>query len=188
MKPTPDLATSDKITWHRYLDFYEPYLTRLDGHAPRLLEFGVLNGASIRHLAERYPQSRITGVDILPAQPTWPVDARIDYARLDQDKPEEIAQLFIDQPGPYDLIIEDGSHIPAHQRNCLLASLPHIRPGGTYILEDLHTSHPSHPSGRRRHRNTVNCYHVLLAFEHLRSIGAPLTDQTVKELHVAPIH
>ena len=50
-------------------------------------------------------------------------------------------QAFAEQNGPFDLIVEDGSHIWSHQIIGLQILLPHLRPGGQYIVEDLHTSY-----------------------------------------------
>lgn len=169
---------SDKVTWHRYVDFYEPHLARL--RKPRnVLEFGVWRGASIRYLRERYPNAAIVGCDILVAQPEWPRDARIEYVTVDQADVEGLRDLFLDHP-PFDLIIEDGSHQPEHQRNCLITGLRHIRPGGIYILEDLQTSHPSHPMSGGAKR--LNCYHLLLAVEHVLSTGIAFSDSLVNRL------
>jgi hypothetical protein len=180
--PTPsELAASDKITWHRYMEFYEPHLARL-GQPEQILEFGVFHGASIRYLRDRYHGAHIVGCDILPPQAEWPQEAEIEYVTLDQGKPADLERLFADHPDQIDLAIDDGSHQPEHQRNCLVATLPRVRRGGIYILEDLHTSHPEHVMVGRRHRNVTNCYHLLLAFEHLMSTGTALTDVAVDRL------
>jgi hypothetical protein len=180
--PTPsELPESDKITWHRYMDFYEPHLARL-GPVEQILEFGVFHGASIRYLRDRYRDAHIIGCDILSPQAEWPYDENIDYVTLDQGKPADLERLFTDHADHFDLAIDDGSHQPEHQRNCLVATLPHVRTGGVYILEDLHTSHPAHSMVGRRHRNVTNCYHLLLAFEHLLSTGTALTSLAVERL------
>lgn len=181
MSDSARFETSDKFTWHRYTEFYEPFLTRLDD-AKNILEFGVFHGASIRYLHNRYPSAQIVGCDILPIQADWPVSDGIRYVRLDQGNKQELEQLFIEHPGPFDLIIEDGSHRPEHQRNCLVTSVSHLRDGGIYILEDLHTSHPDHSTMRRWSRKRTNAFHVALAFEHLHALELPLTDAIIARL------
>jgi hypothetical protein len=40
-------------------------------------------------------------------------------------------------PSP-DIIIDDGGHTPEQQRITLEELLPHLRPGGVYLCEDIH--------------------------------------------------
>ena len=39
---------------------------------------------------------------------------------------------------PLDIVIDDGGHTPDQQRVTLEELLPHIRPGGVYVCEDIH--------------------------------------------------
>jgi hypothetical protein len=39
-----------------------------------------------------------------------------------------------------DLIVDDGSHLTSHQIKSLELLRPKLKPGGIYILEDIHTS------------------------------------------------
>ncbi len=139
----------------------------------------MFKGDSIRWLAARFPDARIVGCDIVPPQPSWPVSPNIGYARLDQGSVEQIRRLFQHLNRQFDLIIEDGSHKPVHQRNCLVEALPYVRASGMYILEDIHTAHPAHPLYRELQRPTVvGPLHLLLALEHLQANGAALDDAT----------
>lgn len=52
--------------------------------------------------------------------------------------------MFKKHSGSFYSIIEDGSHFPEHQKNCLVENIQHIKNGGIYILVDIHTSHPDH--------------------------------------------
>ena len=82
-----------------------------------MVEFGVFKGNSIRWLPRRYPAARIVGADILPVQPEWPIDPRVEYALVDPLRDDEVEALLNRLPPPA-LIIEDGSHIPSHQWRC----------------------------------------------------------------------
>jgi hypothetical protein len=173
-RATPLLADTDKVFWHRYLDFYERHLpAAIEG---RIVEFGVFHGNSIRWLAERFPDARVVGCDILPIQPEWPRSERIEYREVDQDDETAVVALMSEY-NDIDLIIEDGSHLPRHQSRCLVAGLSAIRDGGLYLLEDIHTSHPEHPMYRAEYRRRPGqtAYSVLLAIGHLKEIGAPWT-------------
>jgi predicted O-methyltransferase YrrM len=179
------IAESDKHFWHRYTDTYLQAFTEL-GAVSNVLEFGVHQGASIRWLASCFPVARLTGVDILPRQPTWPVGAQFKYKQIDQGNRAAIRSMLIEVPGDLDLIIEDGSHIPQHQASCLIEGLRKLRPGGLYIVEDICTSHPlqeafAHHSivGGMRVPNALN---VLLAIQHRHDTGRGLDEALLAQL------
>ena len=43
--------------------------------------------------------------------------------------------------GNYDIIIDDGSHVPSHQKITFEALWSSVVPGGYYVIEDLETSY-----------------------------------------------
>lgn len=173
--------SSDKHYFHRYTDFYERCFAKL-GSVSEVLEFGVLKGASIRWLSERFPQARIVGVDILPEQPEWPRGELISYKRVDQGHRSAISRMLDELDRRYDLIIEDGSHIPEHQASCLTLAFQRLKPGGMYVLEDIHTSLPHHPYSAKHPRGTPNALCVLLALQHLADVGRQITPEIARSL------
>ncbi len=188
---SPLLSNTDKAIWHGYVQFYEAHLpAQLDS---LIVEFGVLHGQSIRWLSDRYPHARIVGVDILEPQSGWPVGERITYRTVDQGREDQVAAFFAEIEPPA-LIIEDGSHLPAHQSRCLRQGVSRLRAGGTYVLEDIHTSHPSHAYFRKefgwsirraitRQPAPQTSLTVLLALEHARRQGeARLSQAAVDRL------
>ena len=159
---------SDKVFWHGYLDFYENFFK---GRSfPVIAEFGLFKGDSIRWLLHRFPEARIYGADILPPQSSWPIDDRVSYFRLDQENIPEIRE-FLSQ-NKFDLIIEDGSHIPKHQVQCLIEGMRVLNSGGIYILEDIHTS--------MRDQNGSNALNILLAIDHYKRINKKI-DSNISE-------
>jgi hypothetical protein len=173
---------SDKHYWHRYTDTYEKAFVSL-GEAINILEFGVLEGASIRWLANRFPRARIVGLDIAAPIPDWPRGDRIEYVQIDQGDVNAIEAMFVRFGRRFDLILDDGSHLPLHQATCLVKAFPFIRPGGLYIVEDVHTSHPENPDFRQFNPPDIaNCLHVLLAMRHLKDCANPLTDKILSSL------
>lgn len=159
---------SDKFFWHKYIDFYESFFAQRDFQA--IAEVGVLTGQSIRWLLDRFPRAQIHGADILPLQPDWPVDDRFHFTQLDQGNVVDLRRFLSQQR--FDLIIEDGSHIPAHQALCLVTGMNALASGGIYILEDIHTSHPGY-AGNTSPANTFqgNALTVLLAIGHYKRVG-----------------
>lgn len=170
------IVESDKHFWHRYTDTYLRAFAQI-GAVSNVLEFGVHHGGSIRWLASCFAGAHLTGVDILPHQPIWPVGPTYSYWQVDQGDRAAVRAMLSEQP-QLDLIIEDGSHVPQHQANCLIEAFGKLRPGGLYILEDIATSHPLQPAfahfslvdGKR----VPNVLNVLLAIQHRRDIGRKL--------------
>lgn len=167
---------SDKFYWHRYHEFYDRELSSVV--CRKVLEYGVLNGDSIRWLRQRYPAASLYGADILEEREGWPRGPGIRYYRVDQASPRSIKAMLDDIGEGIDLVIEDGSHLPEHQTNCLVETIPRISAGGAYVLEDLHTSHPKHPVFRKSQpllREKAGPLHILLLLEHLKATAAPLS-------------
>ena len=64
----------------------------------------------------------------------------------------------------FDLIIEDGSHLHRDQQLALAVLLPLVRPGGTYVVEDISTSFHWAPGYDEMPRTKGTTYKVLEAF------------------------
>lgn len=120
---------SDKATHHGFCDFYEAHLPDNVG---RLLEIGVLDGASLRMWRDYYPDADITGLDIRPCEP---VDG-CTILQGDATDWDYLARL-----GTFDVIVDDGSHkTHDQQRTFNYLYYRALNPGGWYVMEDLHTS------------------------------------------------
>jgi len=50
--------------------------------------------------------------------------------------------------GGWDIIIDDGSHIPRHQLVSFSALFPFVRPGGVYVIEDIESSYYDGPEDK----------------------------------------
>ncbi len=170
------MSATDKSYWHHYDGFYEGFFS--DKSFSAVAEIGVYKGASIKWLLERFQSARIFGADILERQPEWPIDERFFFSRIDQGN---LAQLrdFLGQ-ADFDLIIEDGSHDPAHQALALVEGVKALSSGGIYILEDIHTCHHMHAQNRRWMDAglTGNSLRLLLGIDHLlrRGVDPKLVD------------
>ncbi|MBU8542728.1 hypothetical protein ACFOEH_03390 [Roseomonas sp. CGMCC 1.13459] len=131
--------TDKSSVHHDYLGFYESFLAGRRAEPIRILEVGVLNGASLRMWEEYFPAATVIGADIVPASRRFE-RGRVRIEILDQSNIEELTQLAV-RHGPFDLIIEDGSHMCEHQITSLRTLFPFVRNGGIYIVEDLQTNY-----------------------------------------------
>lgn len=65
---------------------------------------------------------------------------RVRTYLTDQSSPADLAVLAAAE-GPFDVIIDNGSHINAHQVTTFYSLFEHLRDGGTYVIEDTQTSY-----------------------------------------------
>jgi len=120
---------------HDYLRHYERILGHLRHEPITLLEIGVFRGGSLRMWEDYMTAARIVGVDIVPEC--------IQYAggRREIEIGSQADRNFLNELGrrrsPH-VIIDDGSHMADHVILTFRTLFPHLRPGGIYIVEDLH--------------------------------------------------
>lgn len=125
-------GTDKGSSGHNYSSYYEMMFAQYRAEPINLLEIGVYAGASVRAWKEYFPLANIFGVDLtyMPQHNS----ERIFMIQADQSKIEDLHRLA---EMPYNIIIDDGSHVSADQIlsfNHLFAS---IKPGGIYVIEDL---------------------------------------------------
>jgi Methyltransferase domain len=122
---------------HAYGRTYHELLHNLRYRPIKLLEIGVLSGASLIGWRAFLPRATIIGCDIEPKEQFS--YRRIRTHRTDQSSPSDLAALAAAE-GPFDVIIDDGSHISAHQITSFYTLFEHLRDGGIYVIEDVQTS------------------------------------------------
>jgi hypothetical protein len=132
-------GTDKASSHHNYLEFYETFFAPLRYKELSLLEIGVYNGASLKTWEQYFPNTNIIGVDIAPTAKRYEME-RIKIELADQSNVEELTSVAI-KHGPFDVIIEDGSHIWDHQITSLRTLFPFLKNGGLYIVEDLQTNY-----------------------------------------------
>jgi 23S rRNA U2552 (ribose-2'-O)-methylase RlmE/FtsJ len=117
---------------------YERHFRDLRESATSILEIGVKRGGSILAWRRYFPNAQIVGVDIKTKPKKWP--DRVIVETGDQGD-TEFLQRLIDQYGPFDIVIDDGSHMMHHQQLAFETFWPHVKPGGLLIIEDIHTAY-----------------------------------------------
>ena len=132
---------------HGFLEFYDKELTPLRNKNIKLLEIGIFTGSSLKTWREYFTAGEIYGVDINKSYINQSKNiSGVHVSYLDQSKKQELINFF-EKNGPFDIIIDDGSHIISHQKITLEIGLKYLNPKGIFILEDLHTSLPSQGKG-----------------------------------------
>ncbi|GAA4356802.1 hypothetical protein GCM10023145_27720 [Angustibacter luteus] len=200
--PQPDvdlceLATkygTDKWGIHRYAQHYQRHLEHLRDRPIRLLEIGVggysnarRGGASLRMWRDFFPQGQVVGMDI--HDKSGLSAPRIAVVQADQSDPTSLRRVHEDF-GPFDVIIDDGSHVPAHVRTTFETLYPLLAENGVYAIEDLQTSYweswggATDPADPTTSMALVKALLDGLNYEEQVDAGEP----TYSDVHVVAVH
>lgn len=136
MTPLCELAIkygTDKCGKHQYTPVYYDLLK--DKKVKRVLEIGVYNGASLRMWRDFFPGAEIYGIDI--DLRSLIKEDRITCFAGDQTKAYTLRNAALVAGGEFDLIVDDGSHVPDDQILTAWELLPFLAPNGLYIIEDV---------------------------------------------------
>ncbi len=149
-------GTDKSSTGHAYTHLYKRHLGRRRLLVRSVLEIGVggttsrggydtsAGGQSLRMWSRYFPRATVVGVDIHPKAVSGP---RIRFEQGDQSDQRFLGDLARTY-GPFDVVIDDGSHIGRHTIASFAALWPAVRPGGFYVIEDLAVSyHPTWEGG-----------------------------------------
>jgi hypothetical protein len=135
-----DKAATHGIYPQSYLDIYEQYLQRLRRQPINLLEIGLLKGKSVRLWKRYFPKGQIYGIDIDPACRQYE-EARISIEIGSQADVRVLERICERAAAPFDIVVDDGSHVNRHIIASFAYLFPRLRRGGLYIIEDLGCSY-----------------------------------------------
>jgi hypothetical protein len=161
-------GTDKSSSHHDYLTFYELFLKKWRNSKLTILEVGVANGQSLKTWEEYFPKAKIIGVDITPETRRFE-GGRISIEIADQSNVEQMGALGL-KYGPFDLIVEDGSHMCDHQITTLRTLFPFVREDGVYIVEDLQTNYGEMLAAYRG-GSSITCVDYLKKWLDLRVAG-----------------
>ena len=136
---------TDKWGGHNYTPRYQTHFEHLRDKPINLLEIGIggykrdgAGGASLRMWKAFFPKAQIVGIDI--EDKSFVDEDRIRSYQGDQTDPELLHRVN-DECGPFDIIIDDGSHRSAHIIATFAILFPLLAENGIYVVEDTQTSY-----------------------------------------------
>jgi hypothetical protein len=145
------LAGTDKYGQHQYTPVYAAITGAHRRKPVSLLEVGVggygewLGGESLLMWSAYFRKGRIYGIDV--HDKTALSRDRIKVFQCSQVDREKLTALAR-ETGPFDFVIDDGSHMNGHQIETFRILWPFVKDGGAYIVEDVQTSYwPSYGGG-----------------------------------------
>jgi len=141
---------------HRYTPHYQHHLRRRK--VRRVLEMGIggyenprRGGSSLKMWQWYFPRATVVGLDLHPKAVEG---KRICVYQGDQTDPGILEQISREH-GPFDFIVDDGSHVNEHVLESFEYLWPHLAVGGVYVIEDLETAYyPNYGGGPPREPGT----------------------------------
>ena len=137
---------TDKCTSHRYQFLYAKYLLPLRHRPIKLLEIGLGCGMpwgaghSVSLWRELLPQATYYSIEFDRVCAEGFREQLGDRLFIGDQGDAAFLQRVLQEAGPMDVIIDDGSHQMAHQRTSLAELFFGLRVGGLYIMEDMQTA------------------------------------------------
>ena len=130
-----------------YTQHYNQLLSEVRDDFTKVLEIGVETGRSHRLWLEYFPNAKIYGYDIFKygydelqrLQEANPFLDRSVMFKGDQSNVEDLNRFKSEHGGDFDMIIDDGGHTMEQMQTSLNHLWDSVKPGGIYVIEDLHT-------------------------------------------------
>ena len=164
MKNLTELFDShnDKIIykWTHYLELYERYLSKFRNRSISILEIGVSTGGSLQLWKKYFGKNcNIVGIDI--DQNCKYEEPQIKVEIGDQTN-KKFLKYIVDTYGPFDIVIDDGSHIQNHIRTSFDFLYDYVKYDGVYVIEDTHTAYINSCNGGLK--SPLNIIHYISKF------------------------
>ncbi|TDC54728.1 class I SAM-dependent methyltransferase [Actinomadura sp. KC345] len=136
---------SDKwASFHWYTPHYERHFASLRDEPVRILEIGIggyeddPGGSSLKMWKRFFHRGEIFGLDLYDKSELN--ETRLTALTGDQNAPEELIAIA-EEHGPFDVVIDDGSHMNEHVHTSFRTLFSYVRAGGLYVIEDLQTAY-----------------------------------------------
>lgn len=186
---------SDKgSVYHNYLEIYEKYFSKYRNKLKTFLEIGLWEGESIRMWREYFTTGNLVGADILDLSHIELPNTSFHVCdQSDRQQLEELVQKTYNQ---FDIIIDDGGHMMHQQQITLGTMFKYLKPGGVFVIEDLHTS--GNPSYTRpgdtdtlemlhHYNNTKQFVSNCMLPEEIRYLNENIKELNIESGNVSPI-
>jgi MycE methyltransferase N-terminal len=129
---------------HWYTPYYERHFAPFADEEVRVLEIGIggyhdleSGGASLRMWQQFFRRGIVYGLDVYEKRLDTP---RIRTIQGDQSDKEFLRRMS-EEHGPFDIIVDDGSHFNRDVLASFDALFPLLKEGGIYAIEDLQTAY-----------------------------------------------
>lgn len=170
---------TDKVHDHWYTPHYHRRFAELREEPVVLLEIGVggyadpaAGGESLRMWRDYFPNATVVGLDISAKDPDLAPGCTIEQG--DQSDPRDLHRLGSTY-GPFDIIIDDGSHVVDDVLQSWVVLWEYLADGGWYVIEDLQAAYwpPKGGSSVRTGETTIGFLQGLIDRIHYAELDIP---------------
>jgi cephalosporin hydroxylase len=174
--------------WVHYFPIYERHLSRYRSRPVRLLEIGVYRGGGLELLRHYLgPEASLVGIDN-DEEARFAVGDRYPVELGDQADPAFLARV-VEAHGPFDIVIDDGGHTMNQQIASVETLFPLLNEGGTYLVEDCHTSYwPEYADGSPGGLTFVGWVKARIDDLHAHHYSLALDLEAPWQTHLAGLH
>ena len=190
---------------HGYTRLYERHLAHVREKKIRLLEVGIYRGDSHRMWRRYFPNAEIFGIDN-ESQEKIPEMPAVRCWSGNQAAEGFVKRFLAESGGHFDVVIDDGGHKADETVRTFQLLFPAVKPGGMYVIEDLHCSyHPEWGGGYMKagtpiemvKRMVDGLHHRLHGWRcgggtnvdlHGLTFSVPEYEPSYADLHVAGLH
>ena len=146
----------DKNGQHTNLSFtlanhYDRFFHEKRNDRLKILEIGIgghdnphLGGSSLRAFSKYFQRSKIFGLDLIDKSPH---KRKKIQTLMGSQNDEMFLKKIASDHGPFDIIIDDGSHFVEHQNFSFKFLFQHLNPNGIYIIEDMLSAYMKYMGG-----------------------------------------
>lgn len=128
---------SDKGGKHTYIkNYYSHKFEPIQEQVKKILEIGVLKGASLKLWHAFFDKAVIHGIDKKNRWFAYDREGYTDRCTTHLGMSNE-ASTYKSIPQDFDIIIDDGGHDYITQADTFKLAWSHLKLGGTYIIEDV---------------------------------------------------
>lgn len=149
---------------HNFLEIYEPLFEPMRDDSIRFFEIGILTGLSHLMWVNYFQNAEVFGIDIKDFSEVAAGTGIHTYV-ADQSNRTDLYAFMRASGANFDVVLDDGGHAMDHQQISLGCLFQSVKPGGMYIIEDVHTSLPEMYPDPSFHVNNLETNTTLLMLE-----------------------
>ena len=134
---------TDKVNHGFTKYFYPIHFHKLRYNKVKMLEIGLFHGDSVHLWTEYFEDLDMNVVEykqdyIDNEKLRFP---EVKFTNVNMENIEDIKQFVqSNEPGSFDIVLDDGGHTMKQQINALVHMISLVKPGGMFVMEDVHTS------------------------------------------------